>query len=125
MAKNRIEEYFDSSSSNNQVVFEKFQPTMMGIVRSSEDMYEEEEESQMTFIPQPNAINDINIWVGHIKNNITIDLVNRIKDVDGVEMLRPYSRYRFGVGIGKLFNENTVKSEISKVIREYMNPSKD
>jgi hypothetical protein len=55
-------------------------------------------------------------WIGHTN----FDLTNKIKDMldrtDGVEVLKVLSRYRFFIGIGKMFTFSEVRQNIEKIL---------
>jgi hypothetical protein len=55
-------------------------------------------------------------WMAHTN----FDLTNKIKEmldrIDGIEILKICSRYRFFVGIGKMFNFADVRQNIEKVL---------
>ena len=59
-------------------------------------------------------------WVGHSNFNITPDVVNIIEHVEGVETLNVWTRYRFRVGIGKLFKDSSVMFEIKEAMLKYL-----
>lgn len=53
-------------------------------------------------------------WIGHSNFALSKDTLQKIGESDGVEVLRPMTRYRFFVGIGKLFNFREVRHNIEK-----------
>ena len=53
-------------------------------------------------------------WVGHTNFNITEEIKTALNTVDGVEVLKICSRYRFFVGIGKMFNLRSDMFDISQ-----------
>ena len=55
-------------------------------------------------------------WLGHTNFNLTEDIKNSLNKVDGVEVLKICSRYRFFVGIGKMFEFADVRERIEKDI---------
>jgi hypothetical protein len=57
-----------------------------------------------------------NFWIGHTNFNITSDVAHTIENADGVETLDIFTRYRFRIAIGKVFDESKVKFEISKSV---------
>ena len=57
-----------------------------------------------------------NLWVGYSNFDITNSVVKTIEDVQGVESLDIFSRYRFRIGIGKLFDEVQTKLLIEEVL---------
>lgn len=79
-------------------------------------------------------------WICHTNFPITSDIANILdNDVNGIEVLRIISKYRFFIGIAKLFNFRDVASEIRQAlcydgevesvneeyVREYMSKYKD
>lgn len=55
-------------------------------------------------------------WIGHTNFNITTSVKNKLNEVDGIEVLNVTSRYRFFIGIGKMFNFSDVRKNIEKTI---------
>jgi hypothetical protein len=56
--------------------------------------------------------NNFSLWVGHTNFDITKSVAETIEKVDGVETLEIYSRYRFRVAIGKMFDFQEVRLAI-------------
>lgn len=61
-----------------------------------------------------------NFWVGHTNFSITAKIAKIIEDSDGVEILDIFTRYRFRIGIGKLFEDKTVMKQINDNIYEFL-----
>jgi hypothetical protein len=61
-----------------------------------------------------------NFWVGHTNFNINNQIVNIIDQIDGVETLDIFTRYRFRISIGKVFDDARVMKEINDQIYEYL-----
>ena len=55
-------------------------------------------------------------WIGHANFDLTAEMVMEIEKVDGIEAFKIMSRYRFFIGIGKLFNFRDVRQEIQDII---------
>jgi len=55
-------------------------------------------------------------WLGHTNFNLTEEIKDNLNKVDGVEVLKICSRYRFFVGIGKMFEFSDVRETIEKNI---------
>ena len=53
-------------------------------------------------------------WVGHTNFNITPSMKAKLDNVEGVELLKVCSRYRFFIGIGKMFSFKTVRTNLEK-----------
>jgi hypothetical protein len=57
-----------------------------------------------------------NFWVGHTNFSITKNISSSIEEIDGVETLDIFTRYRFRVAFGKAFNDRDVMNEINNTI---------
>lgn len=53
-------------------------------------------------------------WMGHTNFNLTPETKSVLNKIDGVEVLKICSRYRFFIGIGKMFNFNEVRAIIER-----------
>ena len=63
-----------------------------------------------------NLATNFNCWVAHTNFNLTEHIKNELDSVEGVELLRIFSRYRFLVGVGRMFDFTEVRKEIEKII---------
>ena len=64
------------------------------------------------------VLNQLECWVGHTNFDITHSIKERIESAEGVELLHITSRYRFFLGVGRLFNFSDVRQIIEKEICE-------
>lgn len=55
-----------------------------------------------------------NFWMGHTNFDITGDVLNKLSMIPGVETVDVITRYRFRLGIGKVFDANEVKKAIEE-----------
>jgi hypothetical protein len=55
-----------------------------------------------------------NFWIGHTNFTISKNTAQIIENTDGVETLDVFTRYRFRVGIGKVFEDR----EVMRLIEE-------
>jgi len=55
-------------------------------------------------------------WIGHTNFNLTNTIKNKLNEVDGIEVLNVMSRYRFFIGIGKMFKFSDVRKQIEETI---------
>lgn len=88
-----------------------------------EQEYQEQEfvEQETLFVPKNfyetiALISRFDCWIGHTNFNITTSIKNKLNEVDGIEVLNVTSRYRFFIGIGKMFNFSDVRKNIEKTI---------
>jgi hypothetical protein len=68
----------------------------------------------------PQVIDDISMlanfdcWIGHTNFDITQRIKDKLNTIPGVEVLKIFSRYRFFVGIGQMFDFQNVRHDINK-----------
>lgn len=60
------------------------------------------------------VLSSFDCWIGHTNFDITMNTKNILDKIDGVEVLKVLSRYRFFIGIGKLFDFKEVRQEIEE-----------
>tara|TARA_R110000824_G_scaffold187701_3_gene368967 strand:+ start:2698 stop:3285 length:588 start_codon:yes stop_codon:yes gene_type:complete len=63
-----------------------------------------------------NIMNQFECWMGYTNFDITHSIRDKIEKVEGVELLNVTSRYRFFLGIGKLFNFSEVRLAIENTL---------
>lgn len=61
-----------------------------------------------------------NFWVGHTNFNLSKKVVDIIENADGVETLDVFTRYRFRIAIGKVFDDAQVMKNINDRVYEYL-----
>ncbi len=57
-------------------------------------------------------VSNFDCWMGHTNFNITANMRDILDTVDGVEVLKICSRYRFFIGVGKMFDFSDVRKNI-------------
>ena len=62
------------------------------------------------------VLNQFDCWVGHTDFDIPHSVQAEIELVEGVELLHITSRYRFFLGVGKLFDFSNVRKSIEREI---------
>jgi hypothetical protein len=72
-----------------------------------------------------NASKIFKFWVGHTNFTISQRIASMLEEIDGIETLDIYTRYRFRIGIGKTFNDREVMSNINKVLYSYIEQKYD
>ena len=63
-----------------------------------------------------NIINQFDCWVGYTNFDITKSIEKAIEQVEGVELLNIMTRYRFFLGVGKLFKFPDVRLRIEGLL---------
>ena len=66
------------------------------------------------FISQVNMLAQFDCWVGHTNFNITKTIKDTLNAAEGVEILKVNSRYRFFIGVGKMFDFKDVRTNIEE-----------
>jgi hypothetical protein len=61
-----------------------------------------------------------NFWIGHTNFNLTSKVVTIIEDIEGVETLDIFTRYRFRVSFGKAFNDREIMNTIANTVYSYL-----
>lgn len=68
----------------------------------------------------PQVIDDISMlanfdcWIGHTNFDITPAIKNKLNKMPGIEILKIFSRYRFFVGIGQMFDFQKIRFDIEQ-----------
>lgn len=63
-------------------------------------------------------------WVGHTNFDITETIKSKLSQIEGIEALKIVSRYRFFVGVGRMFNFSDVRKSVETEIEEKTNESR-
>ena len=66
------------------------------------------------FISQVNMLAQFDCWVGHTNFDITKNIKDTLDTAEGVEILKINSRYRFFIGVGKMFDFKDVRTNIEE-----------
>ena len=61
-----------------------------------------------------------NFWIGHTNFNLSLPVCTIIEQEEGVETLDIFTRYRFRIGVGKLFNAKTVMFNINNNVYNFL-----
>jgi hypothetical protein len=119
MLKDQLNSPFASLVATNNI-------QMLGDIASEEESESEfdfsmleDPEQDLIVIPVPesfyeqiNLLTNYDCWIGHTNFDITESVKTKVEKTKGVEILKVYSRYRFFIGIGKMFNFSEVRKEI-------------
>ena len=63
-------------------------------------------------------LSNYDCWIGHCNFDITEDIKQMLDETPGVEVLKVISRYRFFIGVGKMFKFTDVREYINLTILE-------
>jgi hypothetical protein len=92
---------------------------------SFDDDEEDEELKNKSMVMMPmteNILQELSIvsnfdcWLAHTNFDVTNGIKEKLNHIPGVEVLKIFSRYRFFVGIGKLFDFAEVRQNIENEI---------
>lgn len=62
-----------------------------------------------------------NFWTGHTTFPISKKISSIIENIDGVETLDVFTRYRFRISVGKAFKDSVVLRDINESVHSYIN----
>jgi hypothetical protein len=86
------------------------------------DMNKDLSEKELRLSVSESLMNEISLtstfdcWVGHTNFNITKDVAKKINKSEGVEALKICSRYRFFIGVGRMFEFKNVRKNIEQIL---------
>jgi|694.fasta_scaffold00435_62 hypothetical protein len=63
-------------------------------------------------------LSSFDCWIGHTNFDLTHSTKDVLNKVPGVELLKIFSRYRFFIGIGTMFDFTKVRNDIEKALLE-------
>ncbi len=66
------------------------------------------------FMNEISMLTNFDCWVGHTNFNLSKKIASELEKIEGVELLRICSRYRFFIGIGKMFDFKAVRKNLEK-----------
>lgn len=126
-----IESQIDSPLLN--MLFQKTQG-----LNFDDDLSELEEEiedlnnlHQQVMIPVDNKLienitlaHNFDCWMGHTNFNLTKDIRDKLNRTEGIEVLKICSRYRFFIGVGRMFDFKDVRKTIEDLFLEEGEKSK-
>ena len=62
-----------------------------------------------------------NFWNCYTNFNISKNVKNIVKKIDGVETLDIFTRYRMRISIGKMFEDGKVMNSVNTALKRYVN----
>ena len=112
-----------------KIVWRRWQDGLLKKIRSSESRPVDDgddESSHVASLMTPSGLVPLHeglcistlydLWVADCDFNITQGMCEDIEEVDGVETFDVATRYRFRVGIGRLFNGDAVRRDIAEML---------
>ena len=68
------------------------------------------------FMDDVNMTANFDCWMGHTNFDLTKEIKHSLDHVEGVEVLKICSRYRFFIGIGRMFDFKNVRKNIENIL---------
>jgi hypothetical protein len=97
---------------------QEYQSIMKELQESGQEVQFVDSSPQMNlseqFINEVSMLTNFDCWVGHTNFNLSKKIVSELERIEGVELLRICSRYRFFIGIGKMFDFKAVRKNLEK-----------
>lgn len=111
-------------------LFQKIQSSNMNMDDELDELDEEDIEALSSFqqqimIPVDNKLienitlaQNFDCWMGHTNFNITKEIKDKLNCTEGIEVLKICSRYRFFIGVGRMFDFTDVRKTIEDLFLE-------
>ena len=117
-----IEEQLSSTFMSD--LFNKIAIEDEEVVEEYEDSYDETAPQEMSakialnnkLIEDIGMITNFDCWIGHTNFDITPTIKKSLNNIGGVEVLKIFSRYRFFIGVGKMFDFKSVRYNIEDLL---------
>tara|TARA_B100000700_G_scaffold195735_1_gene215437 strand:- start:18917 stop:19342 length:426 start_codon:yes stop_codon:yes gene_type:complete len=97
---------------------QEYQSIMRDLQESGQEVQFVDSSTQMNlseqFINEVSMLTNFDCWVGHTNFNLSKKIVSELERIEGIELLRICSRYRFFIGIGKMFDFKAVRKNLEK-----------
>ena len=97
---------------------QEYQSIMRELQESGQEVQFVDSSPQMNlseqFINEVSMLTNFDCWVGHTNFNLSKKIASELEKIEGVELLRICSRYRFFIGIGKMFDFKAVRKNLEK-----------
>ena len=61
-------------------------------------------------------LSNFDCWMAYTNFDITKDMKSILNAIEGIEVMRVCSRYRFFIGVGKMFDFKHVRSDIEMTL---------
>ncbi len=97
--------------------------------QSDTDLEEMDEESNIKYLLTPmgpiaitanmSMSKKFKLWIGYTNRPLTKDNVYLMENVNGVETLDIWTKYRFRVGIGKMFVDRIAMYQMKQIFRNF------
>lgn len=112
--------FFDDDENNDEISGESELPEQYLIKKTKNIRVIS---TPMGLIPMEETLSSgkiFNFWTGYTNFSVTKNIAYIIEKTDGVETLDIFTRYRFRVGVGKLFEDGEVMRNINSKVYEYL-----
>jgi|TARA_B100000085_G_scaffold278281_2_gene299864 hypothetical protein len=117
--------YQSLSGQSSEIDLDDLSEDEQEILNSLRENEQEDPYGQYVIPVDPKMMEHINLsanfdcWLGHTNFNITKDVLDTLESMEGVEVLKVCSRYRFFVGIGRMFDFSEVRQNIEDTLTTF------
>jgi len=107
-----VEEFYDDEESDEEVLEDalNFLEKIPSLVTTPMGMFQLHDKMSI--------LNQFDCWMGYTNFDITNSVKDTLEKVEGVELLNIMTRYRFFLGVGKMFNFSEVRRAIESLLCE-------
>lgn len=95
--------YEDMEALQRELETDKYPPEASASLAITEEL-----------LSQISMLASFDCWVGHTNFNITNSIKKVLEESEGVEILKLTSRYRFFIGVGRMFDFTDVRQDIEE-----------
>lgn len=116
------------SSPLLDILASKISKEVMNYEEVDEEEYEQYEESELQnaqnlmlpisekLLEDMTMLSNFDCWMAYTNFDITPEIKEILNDIEGIEIMRICSRYRFFIGVGKMFSFKQVRSDIEQTL---------
>ena len=107
-----VEEFYDDEESDEEVLEDalNFLEKIPSLVTTPMGMFQLQDKMSI--------VNQFDCWICYTNFDITNSVKDTLEKVEGVELLNIMTRYRFFLGVGKMFNFSEVRRAIESLLCE-------
>lgn len=116
------------SSPLLDILASKFSKEAIDYEEVDEEEYETREEPELQnaqnvmlpisekLLEDMTMLSNFDCWMAYTNFDITPEIKEILNDIEGIEIMRICSRYRFFIGVGKMFSFKQVRSDIEQTL---------
>lgn len=105
-------DFFENKEEEDESLLNKINPKPVKVISTPMGIIPLNEHTSSSKI--------FNFWTGHTNFDITKNIAVLLDNIEGIETLDIFTRYRFRIGIGKAFTDSQVMNNIQNVIYSHL-----